>query len=77
MAARYKMGSKLAEICLDLGYTGKDLGYQTFLYANESEIRSIFMFLIDKLPKEKEEIAEVVIGKLSGPILNFDFCDYQ
>ncbi len=47
---------------MQLGYTSKDLGYQTFLYANESEIRSIFMFLIDKLPKEKEDASDVNVA---------------
>ena len=48
------MGTKCAEQCIALGYNDKqvnELGYQTFLYGNEIELRRIFMFLIDKLPK--------------------------
>ena len=52
MSARYKMGSKLAELCQNLGF--QDLGYHTFLYSNESDLRSLFMFLIDKLPKDND-----------------------
>ena len=56
MSARYKMGSKMADMCQNLGFasgTGSDLGYQTFLYSNENDLRSVLMFLIDKLPKEQ------------------------
>ena len=50
---RYNMGAKCAEHCLLLGYANKttQLGYQTFLYGTENELRSILMFLVDKLPK--------------------------
>ena len=47
------MGAKCAEHCLLLGYANKttQLGYQTFLYGTENELRNILMFLVDKLPK--------------------------
>lgn len=35
----------------DLGYKN-DVGYQTFLYHNETELRQVFMFLIEHLPSE-------------------------
>ena len=38
----------------DLGYKS-DVGYQTFLYGNESDIRKLFLFLLERLPKEDEE----------------------
>lgn len=38
----------------DLGYNG-DVGYQTFLYSNVGDIRRVFMFLIEKLPREVEK----------------------
>lgn len=38
----------------DLGYKG-EIGYQTFLYSNETEIRSLLMFLVEKLPRERSE----------------------
>lgn len=46
----------------ELGYKG-EIGYQTFLYSNESEIRKVFMFLVDKLPKDTAETAEEPLGK--------------
>ena len=48
----------------ELGYRG-DIGYQTFLYSTEADIRKIFMFLVDKLPKESVEATEETIGKKS------------
>jgi len=45
----------------ELGYRG-EIGYQTFLYSNESEIRKVLMFLVDKLPKETSESVEEVLG---------------
>ena len=38
MSARFSLGSRLAEECGAVGCTG-DLGYQTFLYPAEKEIR--------------------------------------
>jgi len=53
MSARFNAGSRIAEACKSLGCSG-DLGYQTFLYSNEQEIRSILIYLIEKLPKNEE-----------------------
>ncbi|OXU25260.1 hypothetical protein TSAR_003804 [Trichomalopsis sarcophagae] len=58
MAARFRMGATLAQCCSELGYRG-DIGYQTFLYSAESDLRRVLMFLIEKLPKESDKsIAE-------------------
>lgn len=38
----------------ELDYKG-DIGYQTFLYSNEPEIRSLLMFLVEKLPRQRSE----------------------
>ena len=46
-----------------LGYNG-DVGYQTFLYANISEVRKVFMFLIEKLPKESAKSVIESVGKV-------------
>lgn len=55
MSARYNMSSKLVEHIIRLGHpSGDELGYQTLLYGNEKDLRNVFMFLIDKLPKDKE-----------------------
>ena len=59
MSARFNFGAKLAEECKRLGCPG-DLGYQTFLYASENEVRNILIFLIEKLPRNEEVV-------VSGP----------
>jgi hypothetical protein len=41
-------------ILQNLGYSG-DIGYQTFLYSSETDVRRVFVFLIEKLPKESEK----------------------
>ncbi|XP_045480720.1 coiled-coil domain-containing protein 22 homolog [Harmonia axyridis] len=51
MAIRLKTASYLAEQIKELGYRD-EIGYQTILYFNETEIRRLFIFLIEKLPKE-------------------------
>lgn len=61
MSARYRLGTTLAESCVELGYKG-DIGYQTFLYSNESEVRKLLMFLIEKLPKESAETSDTPAG---------------
>ncbi|CAL1536601.1 unnamed protein product [Lymnaea stagnalis] len=62
MSARFRLGASLANNVQDLGYKGGDLGYQTFLYSNETEIRKIFMFLVEKLPKESSQAADEPMG---------------
>ncbi|KAK2589337.1 hypothetical protein KPH14_007885 [Odynerus spinipes] len=54
MAARFRLGATLAQACMDLGYKG-DIGYQTFLYSSENDLRKVLMFLIEKLPKESDK----------------------
>lgn len=46
----------------ELGYKG-EIGYQTFLYSSETEIRKVFMFLIDKLPKDTVETTDEPLGR--------------
>jgi len=46
----------------DLGYRG-DVGYQTFLYSNEADLRRVFLFLLEKLPKESSETEDELLGK--------------
>lgn len=61
MSARFRVGSTLASSCKELGYQG-EMGYQTFLYANEHNLRNVLMFLIEKLPKESAENSNETIG---------------
>uniref|UniRef100_A0A1B0GPI5 Coiled-coil domain-containing protein 22 homolog n=1 Tax=Phlebotomus papatasi TaxID=29031 RepID=A0A1B0GPI5_PHLPP len=55
MAQRFTVTSNLAEACKSVGFRG-DIGYQTFLYTNVTEVRRVFMFLIERLPKEAEKV---------------------
>ena len=41
----------------ELGYKG-EVGYQTFLYSNEGDIRKILMYLVDKLPRSSSGTAD-------------------
>ena len=56
----------------ELGYKG-EIGYQTFLYSNEAEVRRVFMFLIEKLPKEASEAVEEVLGRWIKPSKPYDY----
>ncbi|KAM8863826.1 coiled-coil domain-containing protein 22 [Spinachia spinachia] len=62
MSARFRVGMSLAQACQDIGYKG-EIGYQTFLYSNEPEIRSLLMFLVEKLPRERAETSDQPTGK--------------
>ncbi|XP_068183815.1 coiled-coil domain-containing protein 22 [Antennarius striatus] len=62
MSARFRVGMSLAQACQDVGYKG-EIGYQTFLYSNEPEIRSLLMFLVEKLPREPAETSDQPTGK--------------
>ncbi|XP_054706190.1 coiled-coil domain-containing protein 22 homolog [Uloborus diversus] len=62
MSARYRLGSELATICTEMGYKG-EIGYQTFLYSNETDLRRIFLFLFEKLPKESEKALDEPLDK--------------
>ncbi|XP_033825698.1 coiled-coil domain-containing protein 22 [Periophthalmus magnuspinnatus] len=62
MSARFRVGMSLAQACQDIGYKG-ELGYQTFLYSSEPEIRSLLMFLVEKLPRGSAESSDQSTGK--------------
>lgn len=65
MSARFRLGASIAQACADLGYPG-EIGYQTFLYSSEADVRRVFMFLIEKLPKETEK---TIVGPAGGAAL--------
>ena len=44
-----------------LGYRG-DIGYHTFLYSNDIELRRVLMFLVDRLPKDHSGSADQSVG---------------
>uniref|UniRef100_A0A182YL70 Coiled-coil domain-containing protein 22 homolog n=1 Tax=Anopheles stephensi TaxID=30069 RepID=A0A182YL70_ANOST len=57
MAQRFTATARLAEACSAVGYR-RDIGYQTFLYSNVAEVRRVFMFLIEQLPKDTTDNAD-------------------
>uniref|UniRef100_A0A182PQX5 Coiled-coil domain-containing protein 22 homolog n=1 Tax=Anopheles epiroticus TaxID=199890 RepID=A0A182PQX5_9DIPT len=57
MAQRFTVTARLAEACTSVGYR-RDIGYQTFLYSNVAEVRRVFMFLIEQLPKDTTDSAD-------------------
>ncbi|KAJ0179295.1 hypothetical protein K1T71_005007 [Dendrolimus kikuchii] len=63
---RVEVATHIASLCKDLGYKN-DVGYQTFLYYNEAELRQVFMFLIERLPNEgkQNETSALPINKKS------------
>ncbi|XP_015918105.1 coiled-coil domain-containing protein 22 homolog [Parasteatoda tepidariorum] len=73
MSARYRLGSTLASICTELGYKG-EIGYQTFLYSNESDLRRIFLFLFENLPKESEKALDEPLDKTALIIKETGVC---
>ncbi|KAM6475716.1 coiled-coil domain-containing protein 22 [Liasis olivaceus] len=62
MSARFRIGMSLAQACQDLGYQG-EVGYQTFLYSSEPEIRRLLLFLVEKFPRDASEDANQPVGK--------------
>ncbi|KAJ4458980.1 hypothetical protein PAPYR_5025 [Paratrimastix pyriformis] len=53
-AAVFRICSNMATAIKKLGFAG-DLGYHNFLYPNESDVRNMFLFLVEKLPKSDGE----------------------
>lgn len=59
------MGCGVLQTFQDLGYKG-DIGYQTFLYSTEADIRSLLMFVVEKLPRERCEKLDQPTGREAG-----------
>uniref|UniRef100_H2Z6Y1 Coiled-coil domain-containing protein 22 n=1 Tax=Ciona savignyi TaxID=51511 RepID=H2Z6Y1_CIOSA len=71
MSARFRVGTSIANTCKSIGYQG-DIGYQTFLYSAERDVRQIFMFLVEKLPRKegvKEDTESNVLQRRIGQVL--------
>ncbi|RWS23064.1 coiled-coil domain-containing protein 10-like protein, partial [Leptotrombidium deliense] len=62
MAAKYKLANILTSLCKEMGYKA-DLGYQTFLYGSDVELRRLLLFLIEKLPKDEIQVSPVADGQ--------------
>ncbi|KAK2178693.1 hypothetical protein NP493_533g00004 [Ridgeia piscesae] len=64
MSACFRVGSRLAAVIKEVGFHG-DAGYQTFLYSSETDMRRVFMFLIEKLPKHSVGVADEPLGSMA------------
>lgn len=64
MSARFRLGMALAQACTDIGYSN-EIGYQTFLYWNDTDIRTVFMFLLEKLPRDLEKGVPEPLGEMT------------
>lgn len=47
----------------EIGYTS-EIGYQTFLYSNVEGVRRLFMYLVERLPREGAAAADEPAGEL-------------
>lgn len=48
---KFRICTKFSNSCQQLGYKN-EIGYQTFLYLNEQDMRNLLIFLVEKLTKE-------------------------
>jgi hypothetical protein len=62
---KFRICTKFANICQQLGYKN-EIGYQTFLYLNEQDMRRLLMFLVDRLNKELSASTVDQPGKISS-----------
>ena len=60
-AARFRITSALSAELKEKGYTG-ELGYESFLYPNEAEVRRVLRWLVEKLPKQEEAAEDEEAG---------------
>ncbi len=59
---KFRICTKFANVCQQLGYKN-EIGYQTFLYLNEADMRRLLMFLVEKLTKEVSSQADTQPGQ--------------
>lgn len=67
VAARHRISTNIATKIKELGYPG-DCGYNQLLYPVEIQTRTLLTWLVQKLPRSEEEIAEESLG--ANAILN-------
>jgi hypothetical protein len=67
MVEKYKLATQLAGSCRQIGYDA-DIGYQTLLYENDKEIRKLFVFLIERLPKEEASDLDTIVSSDTGSL---------
>ena len=71
MAQRFSATTQLAEACTSIGFRG-DIGYQTFLYSNEVELRRLLMWLIERLPKDETDKGTTALPQQGTAVLEQD-----
>nr|XP_027205768.1 coiled-coil domain-containing protein 22-like [Dermatophagoides pteronyssinus] len=54
MSIRYKLANQLSDCIQNIGYKS-DIGYQTFLYSNEHEIRRLLLYLVEQISADSDE----------------------
>eukprot|EP00002_Diphylleia_rotans_P016504 TRINITY_DN3211_c0_g1_i1.p1 TRINITY_DN3211_c0_g1~~TRINITY_DN3211_c0_g1_i1.p1 ORF type:complete len:646 (-),score=173.01 TRINITY_DN3211_c0_g1_i1:274-2211(-) len=57
MSGKFRVCGNIAAALQEMGYNG-DIGYQSFLYPNEKDVRNLMMFLVEALPSN-DVIADV------------------
>jgi len=67
VAARHRISTNIATKIKELGYPG-DCGYNQLLYPVDIQTRSLLTWLVQKLPRSEEDIAEESLG--ANAILN-------
>lgn len=53
---KFKTCSRLATICSKLGFK-EEIGYEAFLYCDHSILRNVFLFLLERIPKDENHDA--------------------
>lgn len=71
MAQRFSATTQLAEACTSIGFRG-DIGYQTFLYSNEAELRRLLMWLIERLPKDETDKGTISLPQQGTAVIELD-----
>ena len=66
-AARFRITSALCQEIKGKGYPS-ELGYESFLYPNEGEMRRLLRFLVEKLPKPEAVEAEDSTPSAAGDV---------
>ncbi|KAH9506683.1 coiled-coil domain-containing protein 22 homolog [Dermatophagoides farinae] len=54
MSIKYKLANQLSTCIQNIGYKS-DIGYQTFLYSNEHEIRRLLLYLVEQISTDSDE----------------------
>lgn len=74
MTLRLKVATTLAEQIKELGFRG-DMGYQSILYSNDTEIRRVLMFLIERLPRDtSKDVSTEAVGYVPQLIKEIETC---